>query len=349
MTPGAVLAVAQHGKLVRLRGYGRLDYAEGSPAATPGTIYDLASLTKVVGTTTAAMILLEEGRLELDDAVVSHLPWWGGGDPRKAEVTLRQLLLHRSGLPPFRAFYRDIAGRAAYETALGELPLDFDPGTRTTYSDLGPMTLGLVVEAVSGEPLDVFLRDRVWEPLRMRDTGFNPDAGQLPRIAPTEVDTVFRHTHLRGVVHDENAFALGGVAGHAGLFSTAYDLSLFAQMMLDGGIADAPPISEVRLVADSTISAFTRRYDATASRAHGWDTPAEAPSSGESFSTSAFGHTGFTGTSLWIDPERDLFVVLLTNRVNPTRENTKHVPFRRALHEALVRALADGGEELGNG
>lgn len=353
-TPGAVLAVARNGQLVRLRGYGHLDYADDSSVATPGSIYDVASLTKVVATTTAAMMLVDEGRLELDDAVVSHLPWWGEGDQRKADVTLRQLLLHRAGLPPFRAFYRDIAGRAAYEEALGALPLDFDPGTETSYSDLGLMTLGFVVEAASGKPLDVFLRERVWEPLGMVDTGFLPERGLIPRIAPTEVDTVFRHTHVHGVVHDENAFALGGVAGHAGLFSTAYDLALFAQMMLDGGIAEAcvPGDGEgglcaglrsqdARLLAESTVGAFTRRYDASASRAHGWDTPAAAPSSGEAFSEFAFGHTGFTGTSLWIDPQLDLFVVLLTNRVNPTRENRKHTAFRRALHQELVRVLAD--------
>lgn len=361
-TPGAVLAVVHDGELVRLRGFGRVDPAADSPEATPGTIYDVASLTKVVGTTTAAMILLEEGQVDLDDAVVSYLPWWGEGDPRKADVTLRHLLLHRAGLPPFRPFYRDITGRMAYEKALGGLALEYDPGSRTSYSDLGLMTLGFVVEAVSGEPLDVFTRERIWGPLGMRDTGYLPTADLLPRIAPTERDTIFRHTHVHGVVHDENAYALGGVAGHAGLFSTAFDLSVFAQTMLGGGVMrECVPgdphaglctgirSEALRLVGESTIDDFTRRHDETASRALGWDTPASAPSSGEAFSVSAFGHTGFTGTSLWIDPEIDLAVVLLTNRVNPTRENRRHVPLRRAVHREIVRVLAAPEGDTGGG
>jgi len=353
-SPGAVLAVGRHGKLVRLRGYGTLDWATGSASATPGSIYDLASLTKVVGTTSAIMALVDDAVLDLDSQVVSVLPWWGAGDPRKAGVTVRQLLLHRGGLPPFKRFYTAIAGRDAYETAIGDIPLDYDPGTATVYSDIGFMTLAFIVEELSGLPVDAFLRDRIWGPLGMRDTDFRPDPRRLQRIAPTEVDNVFRNTHVRGAVHDENAYALGRVAGHAGLFSSAWDLAAFAQMMMDGGGAQAcrPEIGsgslcsvvreeDVRVLGESTVRDFTARFDDTASRAMGWDTPSGRSSAGDFFTERAYGHTGFTGTSIWMDPVLDVFVVLLTNRVNPTRENSRHVPLRRAVHDLVAQSITD--------
>jgi beta-N-acetylhexosaminidase len=353
-TPGAVLAVGRHGKLVRLRGYGALDWAAGSASATPGSLYDLASLTKVVGTTSAIMALVDDGALDLDARVVTFLPWWGAGDPRKAEVTVRQLLLHRAGLPPFKRFYTDISGREAYQSAIGALALDYDPGTATVYSDIGFMTLAFIVEDLSGTPIDDFLRERLWAPLGMLDTDFRPDPRRLARVAPTEVDDVFRNTHVRGVVHDENAYAIGQVAGHAGLFSSAWDLAVFAQMMLDRGLVRAcqPEIAsgnlcsavrkeDVRVLGEPTVSGFTVRFDDTASRALGWDTPSGMSSAGDYFTERAFGHTGFTGTSIWMDPELDVFVVLLTNRVNPTRENSRHVPLRRAVHDAVANAIVD--------
>jgi beta-N-acetylhexosaminidase len=353
-TPGAVLAVGRHGKLVRLRGYGSLDWADGSASTTPGSLYDLASLTKVVGTTSAVMALVDDGTLALDARVVTVLPWWGAGDPRKAEVTVRELLLHRGGLPPFKRFYTDISGRDAYKSAIGALPLDYDPGTQTVYSDIGFMTLAFIVEKLSGSPLDMFLRDRFWDPLGMRDTDFRPDPLRLSRIAPTEVDEAFRKTHVRGVVHDENAYAIGRVAGHAGLFSSAWDLAVFAQMLLDGGVARAckPQIGsgtlcstlrkdDVRVFAESTVRFFTSRFDHSSSRALGWDTPSGRSSAGDFFTDRAFGHTGFTGTSIWMDPELDVFVVLLTNRVDPTRENHRHVPLRRAVQNAVALSITD--------
>lgn len=210
--------------------------------------------------------------------------------------------------------------------------------------------------------LGEFMAQRVWGPLGMQDTGFNPDPALLPRIPPTEVDDYYRFTHVHGVVHDENAYALGGVAGHAGLFSSARDLAVFAQTLLDGGRASpctgegisSPPASApsgvpcsaprpgpVRIAAPTSVELFTRRHDGTASRALGWDTPSEGSSSGDYLSERAFGHTGYTGTSFWVDPELDLFVVLLTSRTNPTRENSKHVPLRRAVHDAVARAVSD--------
>jgi beta-glucosidase-like glycosyl hydrolase/CubicO group peptidase (beta-lactamase class C family) len=353
-SPGAVLAIARHGRFVRLRGYGKLDWS-GSALADIRSIYDLASLTKVVGTTTAAMILVEEGRLNLDLPVADYLPWWTVGDATKENVTVRHLLLHRAGLPPFRRFYLEMEGRDAYRTAIGELALDYDPGTRTVYSDIGAMIMAFIIERVTGQELDEFLDERVWDRLGMSDTRFRPAGALKERIAPTEVDTVFRNTHVHGVVHDENAFAIGGVAGHAGLFSTASDLAVLAQTLLDGGlvagcedagasigsICAAGAAGPVRLMSEETVESFTRRFDSRASRALGWDTPSGQSSAGDYFTRSAFGHTGFTGTSIWIDPELDMFVVLLTNRVNPTRDNAKHIPLRRDVHDLAALAIND--------
>lgn len=352
--PGAALAVGRHGRLVRLRGYGRLDWDEGSAPVTPSSIYDLASLTKVVGTTTAAAILWQEGVLELDAPVIRYLPWWAGGHADKRGVTVRQLLIHRGGLPPFRRFFLEMEGREAYQRAIADLELEYAPGDSTVYSDIGLMTVAFIVEELTGRSLDSFLQERVWRPLGMGDTSFAPTKELLPRIAPTEVDTSYRHTHVHGVVHDENAYALGGVAGHAGLFSSARDLAVFAAMMLNGGAA--PPCggagltgvpcsgrrpAEVRILRPETVAYITARHDESSSRALGWDTPSGQSSAGDYFGPDAFGHTGFTGTSIWMDPDLDLFVVLLTNRVNPTRDNQRHVPLRRAVHDAAARAIVD--------
>ena len=363
-SPGAVLAIARHGQLVRLRGYGKLDWAETSGSAGPRSIYDLASLTKVVGTTTAAMILADEGRLDLDAPVVEYLPRWAAGDPVKENVTVRHLLLHQAGLPPFRTFYLEMEGREAYLSAISRLELDYQPGTQTVYSDIGSMTLAFIIEVVSGQGLDEFLEERVWGRLGMSDTGFRPAESLRDRIAPTEIDAVFRNIHVHGVVHDENAYAMGGVAGHAGIFSTAADLVVLAQTLLDGGRVtgcetddsdtvpqEAATSSEkicavgvrgqARLVSEETVRTFTRKFDSQSSRALGWDTPGERSSAGDYFTSAAFGHTGFTGTSIWIDPELDMFVILLTNRVNPTRENTKHIALRRAVHDGAALAITD--------
>lgn len=354
VAPGVAVAVGRHGRVVRLRGFGRLDTDATSPPADAATLWDLASLTKVVGTTTAAMLLVEEGRLDLDAPVIRYLPDWADGDPRKRDVTVRHLLLHRAGLPPFRQWYLQESGRDAYQRVINGLALDYAPGDSTVYSDIGLMTTGFIVERISGLTLDAFLAERVFGPLGMVDTGFRPAAELIDRIAPTEIDRTFRRRHVRGEVHDENAWALGGVAGHAGLFSSARDLAVFAAMMLGNGVApacrpvagsgvpcNAPRPRDLTLLNASTIRLFTLRHDGTSSRALGWDTPSGNSSAGQYFSRRSFGHTGFTGTSIWMDPERDLFVVLLTNRVNPTRENQAHVPFRRAVHDLAARAVLD--------
>lgn len=350
---GAALAIGRHGRLVSLKGFGELAYGSGRPV-TPTSIYDLASVSKVVGTTTAAMMLVGEGALDLDATVVSYLPWWSRGDPRKEEVTVKQLILHRSGLTPFRTWYFDMEGMDAYKDAAADEALEYEPGAKTAYSDIGIMTLAWIIEEVSGRSLDELLQERLWAPLGMRETRYRPAESLRPRIAVTEIDTIWRHDLVWGRVHDENADAMGGVAGHAGLFSTAVDLSVFARMMLNGGVS--PPCTpdgvpgepcpvrrnqSQRLVDADVLDLFTTRYDETASRALGWDTPSERSSGGDYLSAEAFGHTGYTGTSIWMDPELDLWVVLLTNRVHPTRANQKHVPLRRAVHDAAALSITD--------
>jgi CubicO group peptidase (beta-lactamase class C family) len=340
VAPGGVVAIGRGSGFEWIRSYGVLDTigpVAGVPTS-PGTIWDLASVTKVVGTTTAVMLLVDEGRLELDDRVVDHLPGWEVGDPRKAEVTIRQLLTHTAGLAAFRRWYVELEGREAYDSAIDAEVLEAQPGARYVYSDIGVMTLARVVEAVAGERLDALLARRVFGPAGMADTGFTPAAGLRSRIAPTEIDTIYRDAHVHGEVHDENAHAYGGVAGHAGLFSTAEDLAAFARLMLREGVTDAGE----RILEAETVERFTRRQEEGSSRALGWDTPSGERSSAGAWMTSrAFGHTGYTGTSIWIDPELDLYVIVLTNRVNPTRANTRHAPMRREVANLAVRALTD--------
>ena len=308
--PGASVVVGRNGYSVFEKGYGRLGWTTGSAAVVPDeSVYDLASLTKVVGTATAAMILYDEGRLELDAPVSKYLPAFSGG--AKDLVTVRQLLTHTSGLPAGRDLRRlATSSWEARQLVIGT-PLACNPGRCLVYSDLGADVLGFTIESITGQGLDAFLDERVFAPLGMSDTHFRPEAAMRDRIAPTEVSSP-RGYALRGEVHDENAWALGGVAGHAGLFSTAADLSLFAQMMLNRGT-----LNGVRIVSDSAVARFTAR--ATGTRALGWDTSDGEGSAGVHMGERAYGHTGFTGTSLWIDPDRDLFVILLTNRVHAAR------------------------------
>lgn len=308
--PGASVVVGRRGAAVWEKGFGRLDWSSSSPLVVPErSIYDLASLTKVVGTTTAIMILFDEGKVHLDDPVKKFIPAFSGG--AKDLVTVRMLLEHRSGLPAGRDLWRTAHSPEEARDMVISTPLDCAPNECYEYSDLGADMLGFIVEAASGERLDQFLSERVFQPLGMGDTFFRPADSLRDRIAPTEV-TPPRGYPIQGEVHDENAFALGGIAGHAGLFSTASDLAVFAQMMLNGGSYNG-----TRIIADSTVALFTKR--AAGTRALGWDTCGGTGSCGKYLSEHAYGHTGFTGTSLWIDPDRDMFVVLLTNRVHAAR------------------------------
>jgi CubicO group peptidase (beta-lactamase class C family) len=317
-TPGAAIAVGRNGRVVVSRGYGRTDWAAGAPAATDSTLYDLASLTKVVATTTAAMMLVERGQLDLDAPVARWLPGF------HARITPRMLLTHTSGIRSNHHLYREVKGREEYLKHIIVKPLARAPGTRSVYDDWNMVALQLVIERITGQPLDRWAREHIFAPLGLRDTGFNPAASLRPRIAPTEIQE-FRGGKVWGEAHDENAWALGGVAGHAGLFSSARDLAVFAAMMLNGGEHGG-----VRLLRPETIARWTTPQPGAATRALGWDTrPGRT-----------FGHMGFTGTSIWMYPEQGLFIILLTNRVNPTRDNRKIGPLRAAVTGTVRRSIA---------
>lgn len=334
--PGATIAVGRYGRLVHLKGYGMLDYSAGSSAAEPNTVYDLASLTKVIATTTAAMMLEEAGRLDLDKTVSAYIPEFNA--PDKAGITVRMLLTHSGGLEAYAPLYRQTRGLYNYLTEINQRPLQSPPGSQTVYSDWDMVLLQAVIERITGMSLEAYADGRIFRPLGMSDTRFRPDTNNRAlrrRIAPTTSDEL-RGGPLQGTVHDANAWAMGGVSGHAGLFSTARDIAIFSQMLLDGGT-----YASARLVSPQQIARWTTRQGIDNSRAFGWDTPAPSSSAGRYFSPRSFGHTGFTGTSMWIDPERGLFVVLLMNRVNSRGEGTRHVQLRRDVSDAVQRAVLD--------
>ena len=339
--PGAAVVVGRRGATVWQKGFGNLTWSQKAPVMPSRSIYDLASLTKVVGTTTAIMILYDRDLIELDDRVAKYLPGFSGG--AKDDVTIHDLLEHRSGLPAGRDLWRIAYSPAEARQAAISTPLECLPRKCLIYSDLGADMLGFIVEAVSGQRLDVFLDKNLFEPLGMAETTFRPHWTLRDRIAPTEL-TPPRGYPLRGEVHDENAFALGGVAGHAGMFSTASDLAVFAQMMLNGG-----QINGTRIVSDSTVALFTARTPARGTRALGWDTCGNDGSCGKYLSQRAYGHTGYTGTSLWIDPDRNLFVILLTNRVHAARARRPAkviADIRADIADAAALAVRDFGDGL---
>jgi CubicO group peptidase (beta-lactamase class C family) len=332
--PGAAVVVGRKGYSVLSRGFGALDWTGRARVTSRESIYDLASLTKVVATTTAIMLLYDAGTVDIDAPVSRYLPEFSGG--LRDQVTVRHLLTHRAGLPAGRELWRIAKTPAEARAAVLASPIQCTPGSCYEYSDLGADLLGFVAEAASGQTLDAFLERSVFAKLGMTDTHFRPDAMSSVRIAPTEIAPP-RGYPLRGEVHDENAYALGGVAGHAGLFSTADDLSVFAQMMLDGGVYNG-----VRIVSDSAVALFTKR--AAGHRALGWDTCDGGAGCGQYMSERAFGHTGFTGTSLWIDPDRQMFVILLTNRVHAARARRPSkviADVRNDLADAAVLAVMD--------
>lgn len=329
--PGAIAVVGTKDGAVVVSAVGQLDWGP-SPAPSDSTLWDLASLTKVVGLTSAMMLLVESHQVDLDAPVQRYLSEFRGRG--KEGVTVRHLLTHSSGLPAWRPLYKESESPAAAMALSIATPLDTAPGIRMVYSDLGAILLGEIVTRVGGQPFDAFVRERVFQPLGMRETMFRPADSLRDRIAPTEVDP-WRQRHLRGEVHDENAYALGGVSSHAGLFSSARDLVRLARMYLEGGVIDGR-----RFLSAGTIASFTAVEDSTLShRALGWETPNGTNSAGRLMSKKAFGHTGFTGTSIWMDPERGVFVLLLTNRVNPTREHRGITAVRVAVADAAMGAV----------
>jgi len=338
--PGAVLAVGTSDTVLHTLAVGH--YGEDDlRSVTDSTVYDLASLTKVIGLTTAAMLLVSEGRLELDQTLPRFFPELNGKP--NGEISIRHLLTHTSGLPAWRPLHLETESKAeAIDSVLGAT-LENAPGTTYTYSDFGAITLGLIVEHVAGMPLDVFLEEGVFEPLGMRWTGYRPPPEWRDQIAPTE-DDPWRGRVVRGEVHDENAARLGGVAGHAGLFSNAPDLARFARWILNAYNGTADSTSGIAIGTEVVRNFVMRQAGPEGStRALGWGTAYEGSSAGTLLSETSFGHTGFTGTSIWIDPDKDLFIILLTNRVHPTRENSAMGWVRPQVADAVVRAVGRAG------
>jgi CubicO group peptidase (beta-lactamase class C family) len=342
--PAASVEVGRASGPLWRRAFGSLTYAPDAPDTTDETVFDLASLTKVVATTTLVMRASDAAALKLDDRVIEWLPSWRGAD--RQAVTIRDLLAHASGLPAYLPFFRDHTGRAEFEAAICSLPLEYPPRSGAIYSDLGFILLGFILEDAAGN------RSRaagVLDPAAMlagqfrtiasyitsEPLTFHPPRAWRERTAPTEVDA-WRGRLLTGEVHDENTWALGGAAGHAGLFGTAAGVGAFARAALRtiGG--------ESVLARPETFREFIRRTAVPgSSRALGWDTMLPTSSCGTRLSPTAIGHTGFTGTSLWIDWERDFYVVLLTNRVHPTRSNNRIRALRPRFHDAVFREVVN--------
>jgi serine-type D-Ala-D-Ala carboxypeptidase len=331
--PGATAAITHRGKLIALKAIGRFTYELDSPRVKPETIFDLASLTKIVATTPASMLLFERGKLALEQPLVDVLPEFASADLRRRNVTFRMLLAHSAGLPAYVKLFQTAGNKQELIRQALQVPLVHDPGTHAEYSDIGFILLGEALERITGEPLDRFCDREIYTPLGLGHTRYLPPTDWKSLIPPTQQSQPQRPRAIQGEVNDENCFVIGGVAGHAGVFSTALDVSIYAQCLLNGGSA---------LFRPETVEIFTRGEDFPpgTSRALGWDTPSRPSSSGQYFSAPSYGHLGYTGTSLWIDPERRLSVTLLTNRTWPDRSSEGIKNLRPIFHDAVVEALA---------
>jgi CubicO group peptidase (beta-lactamase class C family) len=330
--PAASAAITHQGNLVGLKAFGHFTYETDSAEATTATVFDLASVTKVVATTSMAMILYERGLLDLDLPVAAVAAEFAGEDPRRDTVTLRMLLSHSSGLPAYEKLFLRARTRDELVSAAFATPLVANPGEQAAYSDIGFIILGVALERIAEESLDRFCQHDVFGPLAMTHTAFNPPSAWRASIPPTASDRSFRNRIIQGEVQDENASLMGGVAGHAGLFASAEDIAIYAHAMLAGGRPILRP---------ETLALFTCRESSPlgTSRALGWDTPSSPSQSGKYFSSRSFGHLGYTGTSLWIDPERQLSITLLTNRTWPDCSNQAIKQLRPKFHDAVVESL----------
>ncbi len=332
--PGCAISIGYQGRLIYEKSFGHFTYDPSSPEVEINSIFDLASVTKVVATTTTAMILYDQARLNLDQKVSEIVPAFKGRE--KEKVTIRHLLTHTSGLPGWVKFYLNLEGKERIVQEICETELINEPGTVFVYSDLGMILMQRVLETIAQKSLDRLVKDYLTTPLGMTRTFYNPDSSIKNEVIPTEISD-WHKILVHGFVHDENTFAMGGVSGHAGLFSTIQDLSIYCQMYLNGGIYDGK-----RIIKEETIKLFTSRQNIVegSTRALGWDTRSEKHSmAGEYMSKHAFGHSGFTGTSIWIDPKNQVFVVLLSNRVHPTRENRKISFVRPQVHNYAMKSV----------
>lgn len=336
--PGAAYGVLLDEQVLAAEAVGRFTYDPNSPQVQPETIFDLASITKVLATTAMAMSLWEREELDLDQPVGERLPKFVADEPAdssRRSITARMLLAHTSGLPAYARLFETCGTAQELLNACLRMPLESQPGTRTVYSDIGFIILGHLLEAIAGERLDRYCHRNIFTPLGMSSTLYCPPLKMRPSIPPTGIDTSLRHRMLQGEVHDDNCYLLGGVSGHAGLFSNAADILRFANCILNAGVP---------LFRPETVSLFTaRNSNMPNARALGWDMPTTPSSSGQFFSPSSVGHLGYTGTSLWIDFEKRLAVVLLTNRTFPGKEweevFNQIQQVRPRFHDAVIREL----------
>lgn len=330
--PGASIAITYQGKLIALKAFGHFTYEPDSPEVTSETVFDLASVTKAIATTFACMRLYEVGLLDLKQPIVEVLPEFSGSDPRRNRVTFEMLLAHSSGLPAYVRLFETARNKEQLLQQAFAVPLASVPDSSAAYSDIGFILLGEAIERLTGEPLDAYCYGEIFSPLGLAHLRFNPPQNWKSTIPPTERDQPLRPYVIQGEVNDENAFVMGGVGGHAGCFGTALDVACFAECMLRGGDP---------LFNRHTVKLFTRVQASPpgTSRALGWDTPSAPSQSGRYFSRKSFGHLGYTGTSLWVDPERQLSVTLLTNRTWPDRGSQAIKSVRPTFHDAVVEAL----------
>lgn len=340
--PGCAFGVLANGEIVLQDALGHFTYDDGAPAMTPETVFDVASLTKVVSTTAAAMLLHQRGVLDLDLPLGELLPGFiigrsAGSNTRS--VSIRHLLAHNSGLPGYVEFYRTVSTPAALYRACLELSLEHEPGTHVEYSDPGFILLGKALEVLTREYLATWVRKEILDPLNLTSTGFCPATSERSLIPPTEEDTSFRHRRIQGEVQDEHAWLLKGAGGHAGLFSNVPDLLRFAAEVMHAA-PKSSATSRSRLFELSTVEQFAERQGPdVSSRALGWDTPSNDSSAGRHFSAHSIGHLGFSGCSLWIDLDASVAVALLTNRTWPDRQNQQIREVRPAFHNAVREAL----------
>lgn len=344
--PGCSVAIGNHRQVLLARGFGHLDY-EGGPEVTADTLYDLASVTKIVGATSVVITLVHDGKLSIDDPVTKYVPEFldaakdDAEKAQRAKVTIAHLMTHSSGLPAWKPLYKKASTYGETIKQVIATPLEVEPGTREAYSDLGVMLLGEIAARVGGKPLVELEKERVFKPIGMHDTMRNPRADLMERIAPTERRSEGRYIapgvspagYWRGIVHDENARGGEGLTAHAGLFSTANDMARWAAEWLKGARGESA------IFPKSLVEQFTRRQNIVkdSTRALGWDTPPSSQA-GKKLSAHSFGHTGFTGTYVYIDPDADLYIVLLTNAVHPKRGNLKVLQIRRAVADAAIDA-----------
>ena len=348
--PGAQLLIGTSQDILYEKCYGKYTYDEDSRPIIQSSLYDLASVTKPVATTSAVMKLYEEGKINLEDKVSDYLPEFACNG--KNDITIQNLLLHNSGLKAWIPFYKTCTCKADVIKTICELPMEYSTGASFVYSDLNFILLGVIVEKISGKSLDEYCKANIFEPLGMRATGFNPGDDLKQFTVPTEFDSNWRNRQLNGEVHDEAASLIGGVSGNAGLFSNARELFNLVRMLANGGKYYNPytrGLKEERMFSESTVNLFLKKFETSSyanTRALGWDTK-QAPigqyrsQCGELISENCFGHTGYTGTSIWCDKDRDIIVIFLTNRVYPSRDNNGIKEVRPELHNLIIKTLTN--------